>query len=196
VRMTKDQEIHETSFNLIYGNDRKQLNVTAKSPQEAYVWAQGLKILSDAAKRGADISSFKSLDVNKMTHERSNSVLISMGHTKSESLVNMFQKSNDSATLQKLMKRQMQLKRQLKKCIDFVLNKKNYRAIKSKGEFSNVKQKLEKIDTCLRNVKDLLCNENNEKDLSRCKAELFSIAADLDAFKQMLTALVRQQKEL
>jgi len=76
------------------------------------------------------------------------------------------------------------------------LNKKNYRAIKSKGEFSNVKQKLEKIDTCLRNVKDLLCNENNEKDLSRCKAELFSIAADLDAFKQMLTALVRQQKEL
>jgi len=45
-------------------------------------------------------------------------------------------------------------------------------------------------------VKDLLCSENNEKDLSRCKAELFSIAADLDAFKQMLTALVRQQKEL
>jgi len=194
--MTKDQEIHETSFNLIYGNDRKQLNVTAKSPQEAYVWAQGLKILSDAAKRGADISSFKSLDVNKMTHERSNSVLISMGHSKSESLINMFQKSNDTAALQKLMKRQMQLKRQLKKCIDFVLNKKNYRAIKSKGEFSNVKQKLEKIDTSIRNVKDLLCSENNEKDLSRCKAELFSIAADLDAFKQMLTALVRQQKEL
>ncbi|ETO03811.1 inactive phospholipase C-like protein 2, partial [Reticulomyxa filosa] len=50
VKKSKDEEIHETSFTVVYGKDLKQLNVTAKSPKEAYVWAQGLKILSDAAK--------------------------------------------------------------------------------------------------------------------------------------------------
>jgi len=59
-----------------------------------------------------------------------------------------------------------------------------------------VKAKLEKMDTRLRHVRGMLDGEDKTKDLSECKAELFSVAADLDALKQMLTALVRQQKEL
>jgi len=76
------------------------------------------------------------------------------------------------------------------------MTKKNYKVIKSKGEFQNLKVKLEKIDTRLRHVKGILDSENPNKDLSECKAELFSISADLDALRQMLTALIRQQKVL
>ncbi len=48
----------------------------------------------------------------------------------------------------------------------------------------------------LRNVKDSLDSETPSKDISSCKAELFSINADLDALKQKLTAIVRQPKKL
>jgi len=117
VRKTKEEEIHETSFTVIYGKDGKQLNVTAKSPKEAFVWAQGLKILSDAAKRGANISDLKSLDVDKekndAKHGRTDSVVISMNHVRSQSVVNMFQKNTDSNTVVALAKRHVQLKTQL-----------------------------------------------------------------------------------
>ncbi|ETO19469.1 hypothetical protein RFI_17761, partial [Reticulomyxa filosa] len=122
VRRVKDRDIYETSFTVIYGDERNQLNVTAKSPQEAYVWAHGLKILSDAAKRGANISTFKSLDIQNdgpSTHERANSVLISMDHIKHPAGINVFNKNNDTATLETLAKRHTQLKSQLQKCVDF-----------------------------------------------------------------------------
>jgi len=194
------EEVQETSFTVIYGKDSKQLNVTAKSPKEAYVWAQGLKILSDAAKRGTNISDLKSLEVepeSSSKHDRTKSVVISMGrHARTQSVMNMFQKNNDTGTIETVVKRHAQLKLQLQRCADFVMNKKNYRTIKSKGEFKNVKERLEKIDVRLRNAKAMFENEEKSKDLSECKAELFSIAADLDALKQMLTVLIRQQKEL
>jgi len=199
VRKTKEEEIHETSFTVVYGKDRKQLNVTAKSPKEAYVWAQGLKILSDAAKRGTNISDLKSLEVEKSDeskHGRTTSVVISMNHVKSQSVVNMFQKNADTNTVTTLAKRHMQLKGQLQKCVEFVMTKKNYKIIKSKGEFPTLKAKLEQTDTRLRHVKGILDSEDPTKDLSECKAELFAISADLDALRQMLTAIIRQQKEL
>jgi hypothetical protein len=127
VRKTKEEEIHETSFTVVYGKDSKQLNVTAKSPKEAYVWAQGLKILSDAAKRGTNISDLKSLSVKKdesAKHERSNSVVISMDHVRSQSVLNMFQKNNDASTKEPLIKRLVQLKAQLQRCVEFVMVKK------------------------------------------------------------------------
>lgn len=52
-KKTKNKEIQETSFTVVYGKSQKsakKLTVTAKNEKEAYVWAQGLKILSDAAK--------------------------------------------------------------------------------------------------------------------------------------------------
>jgi len=199
VRRIKEEEIHETSFTVIYGKDAKQLNVTAKSPKEAYVWAQGLKILADAAKRGTNISNLTSLDVRKdepPKHDRANSVVISMSHVKSQSVMNMFHKNNGAGTKETLVKRHAQLKIQLQRCVDFVMNKKNYKIIKAKDEFQNVKTKLEQIDTHLRHVKNIFDREDITNDLSGCKAALFSVAADLDALKQMLIVLVRQQKEL
>ncbi|ETO36254.1 hypothetical protein RFI_00808 [Reticulomyxa filosa] len=150
-------------------------------------------------------------------HAKTKSVLISMEHVPSPSVMNMFQKNNDASTVQTLTKRHAQLKAQAQRCIDFLVNKNNYKTIKftfnacfahthkskkkkkkkrSKGKLANVKGKLEKIDTRLRHVKGILESDYGTSDLSECKTELFSVAADLDAFKQMLTALVRQQKEL
>ena len=53
VATKSEKEIKETSFTVVYGKTEektKSLTVTAKNATEAYVWAQGLKILSDAAK--------------------------------------------------------------------------------------------------------------------------------------------------
>jgi len=199
VRRSKDEEVHDTSFTIIYGKDSKQLNVTAKSPKEAYVWAQGLKILSDAAKKGTNVSDLTSLNVEKEKddkHKRTNSVVISMDHVRSQSVISMFQKTDDTATTQALVKRHNKLKENMQKCVDFVMDKKHYKIIKSKGEFQTVKKKLEEIDTRLRNIKGLLDSGDQTVDVSDCKAQLYSVAADLDALKQMLTALVRQQQEL
>ncbi|ETO00745.1 Ran GTPase binding protein, partial [Reticulomyxa filosa] len=131
VRRSKAEDIHETSFTVVYGKDAKQLNVTAKSPKEAFVWAQGLKILSDAAKRGTNVSDLTTLSVeqNDGSKGRTNSVVISMEHVRNQSVMNMFQK-NETATLQNLVKRHAQLKINMQRCVDFVMTKKNYKIIK------------------------------------------------------------------
>merc|ERR1712154_638113 len=58
VEKTKKKDLHETSFTIFYGKPNaaektwKNLTVTAKNDKEAVVWAQGLKILADASKKG------------------------------------------------------------------------------------------------------------------------------------------------
>ncbi|ETO03401.1 hypothetical protein RFI_34009 [Reticulomyxa filosa] len=113
VRLVKDQYIYETSFTAIYGDERNQLNVATKFPQEAYLWAYGLKILSDAVKlgllhicKGSEIATH-SLDIQNdgpSTHERANSVLILTDH----SGINVFNKNNNTAVLEALAKRHTQ----------------------------------------------------------------------------------------
>ena len=225
VEKTKKKDLHETSFTIFYGKgntekEQKQLTVTAKNEKEAFVWAQGLKILSDAAKKGQHLRTLSKnsissnnllnenslsvsskngskLKVNKPKHHKTNSVIISMNNLQRQSVFNVFGKSSESS-VNSLLKQHNRLKQQLQKCVDFVMTKANYRAIANAGQFDKVKAKLEDLDNRLREVKNSLTTnvDNANKELSSVKAELFSCNADLDALKQKLTAIVRRPKQL
>ena len=95
------------------------------------------------------------------------------------------------------MKQHDKHKTQLQKCVDFVLTKTNYKAIANAGQFDKIKTKLENLDGRLRDVKARLTKSDVESsDLSAVKADLYSCAADLDALKQKLTAIVRRPQKL
>jgi len=222
VEKTKKADVHETSFTIFYGkanNEKhwKSLTVTAKNEKEAFVWAQGLKILSDASKQGKHIRTLSknvlpsksepaSPDENdpndplgrRKHFAKTQSVIISMDKLQSKSVMNLFSKSS-AATATSLLKQQAKHKQQLQKCVDFVMTKANYRAIAAAGQFDKVKLKLEDLDNRLRDTKTkLTTNDASDltSDLSAVKAELYSCAADLDALKQKLTAIVRRPQKL
>jgi len=222
VEKTKKAEVHETSFTIFYGkanNEKhwKSLTVTAKNEKEAFVWAHGLKILADASKQGRHIRSMSkqqmyeeeaaaadgdgdaSDPLGRRRHfAKTQSVIISMDQLQSKSVMNLFSKSS-AATATSLLKQQTKHKQQLQKCVDFVMTKANYRAIAAAGQFDTVKLKLEDLDNRLRDTKTKLTTNDAsdlESDLSAVKAELYSCAADLDALKQKLTAIVRRPQKL
>jgi len=217
VEKTKKKDVQETSFTIFYGkanNEKhwKSLTVTAKNPKEAFVWAQGLKILSDASKQGKHIrtlsknvlpanasatASDPSDPLGRRKHfAKTESVIISMDQLQSKSVMNLFSKSS-AATATSLLKQHAKHKQQLQKCVDFVMTKANYRAIAAAGQFDKVKLKLEDLDNRLRDTKTkLTTNDDLASDLSAVKAELYSCAADLDALKQKLTAIVRRPQKL
>jgi len=221
VEKTKKADVHETSFTIFYGkanNEKhwKSLTVTAKNEKEAFVWAQGLKILSDASKQGRHIRTLsKNVLSNQNEKEdqsvdssdplgrrkhfaKTQSVIISMDKLQSKSVMNLFSKSS-AATATSLLKQQSKHKQQLQKCVDFVMTKANYRAIAAAGQFDKVKLKLEDLDNRLRETKTKLTTNDMadlDSDLSAVKAELYSCAADLDALKQKLTAIVRRPQKL
>eukprot|EP01084_Bolivina_argentea_P002391 4410_1 len=134
---------------------------------------------------------------HKRKHHKTESVIISMDKLHRQSVLNIFSKSSESS-VNSLLKQHNRLKQQLQKCVDFVMTKANYRAIANAGQFEKVKAKLEDLDNRLRDVKtQLTTNVDNEtKELSSVKAELFSCNADLDALKQKLTAIVRRPQKL
>jgi len=218
VEKTKKTDLHETSFTIYYGkanNEKmwKYLTVTAKNEKEAFVWAQGLKILADASQKGKHIRTLSKAQIpsnktdnddqssgsNKPGHGRQGSVVISIDKLQRQSVINLFNKSS-SATTTSLLKQHAKHKQQLQKCVDFVMTKANYRAIATAGQFDKVKLKLEDLDNRLRDVKSKLTTNSGDEignsDLSSVKAELFSCAADLDALKQKLTAIVRRPQKL
>merc|ERR1712154_437248 len=189
VEKTKKTDLHETSFTIFYGKSNNQKNwksltVTAKNDKEAFVWAQGLKILSDASKQGKHLRTLSKKQMPTTTnieHDDQNEDIIKRGHHKKQSSVII--------SIDKLLKQHSKHKVQLQKCVDFVMTKANYRAIANAGQFDNR----------LREIKSKLTasNETQEQsDLSSVKAELFSCAADLDALKQKLTAIVRRPQKL
>eukprot|EP00484_Ammonia_sp_Unknown_P020755 CAMPEP_0197024632 /NCGR_PEP_ID=MMETSP1384-20130603/5142_1 /TAXON_ID=29189 /ORGANISM="Ammonia sp." /LENGTH=746 /DNA_ID=CAMNT_0042453047 /DNA_START=51 /DNA_END=2291 /DNA_ORIENTATION=- len=219
VEKTKQKDLHETSFTIYYGkttNDKewKSLTVTAKNEKEAFVWAQGLKILSDAAKKGRHLRSLSTAQIPANLpdnenesgspppkhgghHQKQESVILSIDKLQNQSVLNLFSKSS-SATTTSLLKQHAKHKQQLQKCVDFVMTKANYRAIANAGQFEKVKLKLEDLDNRLRDVKQqLTTNDDLEQSvLSQVKADLFACAADLDALKQKLTAIVRRPQKL
>jgi hypothetical protein len=204
---TKSAEVQETSFTVVYGKTPKStssLTVTAKNEKEAFVWAQGLKMLADHSRKGKDLSKLTDLELEevpesaddvKERHARSGSVVIDMDRMRSASVMSMFSKA-DTATVSALRKKHQSLKAQLQKCVDFVMTKSNYRIIKEKKEFESVKATLESIDIRLRDIKETLSGKSEATDVTTAKSDLFSIHADLDALRHKLTVLVRQQKRL
>lgn len=215
VQKTKKKDLHETSFTIFYGKPDstkkmwKHLTVTAKNDKEAFVWAQGLKILSDASKNGEHLRTLSTSQMgpspqkndndandSKKGHQREESVIISIDKLQKQSVLNLFSKSSQS-TASSLMKQHNKHKTQLQKCVDFVMTKTNYRAIANAGQFDKIKSKLENLDGRLRDVKARLTKSDVESsDLSAVKADLYSCAADLDALKQKLTAIVRRPQKL
>ena len=216
VEKTKNTDLHETSFTIYYGKAQekklwKYLTVTAKNTKEAFVWAQGLKILADASQKGKNIRRLSKAQIPSQSndnddqsvsgmfprHQKQESVIISIDKLQRQSVLNLFNKSSQ-ATTTSLLKQHAKHKQQLQKCVDFVMTKANYRAIAGAGQFDKVKLKLEDLDNRLRDVKSKLTtnDEIENSDLSSVKAELFSCAADLDALKQKLTAIVRRPQKL
>jgi len=68
VEKTKQTDLHDTSFTIYYGSSKqakswKSLTVTAQNAKEAFVWAQGLKILSDAAKQGRHLRTLSKAEI-------------------------------------------------------------------------------------------------------------------------------------
>lgn len=209
----------ETSFTVFYSKSKlstkqklKQLTVTAKNEKEAYVWAQGLKILSDAAKRGQSICRLTNKQLNKESginkHHKTKSVIISMDSMiQQSSLFNTFNKSTESSA-NSLLKQHARLKKELQKCVNFVMTKNNYKAILAAEQFEQVKSTLQTLDNVLRDIKMELTNIDASSvdddgggggvsvDISSLKADLFSCNADLDALKQKLTAIVRRPQKL
>jgi len=199
VQKVKNKELHETSFTILYGPSStdekswKQLTVSAQNEKEAFVWAQGLKILSDAAKKGTNIKDIK-VDPSIATqhkHRKTQSVIISMDQVNRNSFVDIFSKRDDTSSIEALRKQHLRLKEQLKKCADYVMTKSNYKAIKAADQFDNVKNRIEDLETRLQDVGKLLESQNVAQDAAGIKADLFSVNADLDALKQKLTALTR-----
>lgn len=214
--------MHETSFTIFYGKPNaaektwKNLTVTAKNDKEAVVWAQGLKILADASKKGQHVrtlskaqmgashshSASESLSASPQNsqqpgHHKQESVIISIDKLQKQSVLNLFSKSSQSSAAS-LLKQHNKHKQQLQKCVDFVMTKTNYRAIANAGQFDKIKQKLEDLDNKLRVVKAKLTESDDvaPSELSAVKADLYSCAADLDGLKQKLTAIVRRPQKL
>ena len=217
VQKTNKKDVHETSFTIFYGKSVdtqkawKHLTVTAKNDKEAFVWAQGLKILADASKQGRHLRTLSKAQMGasqqqnesnnatpqKPGHHKQDSVIISIDKLQKQSVLNLFSKSSQS-TATSLLKQHNKHKQQLQKCVDFVMTKNNYRAIANAGQFDKIKTKLESLDNRLRVVKAKLTesDEIESSELSAVKADLFSCAADLDALKQKLTAIVRRPQKL
>merc|ERR1712228_768139 len=214
VQKTKKKDLHETSFTIFYGKPKdsekmwKNLTVTAKNDKEAFVWAQGLKILSDASKQGRHLRTLSTSQMGpspqnesnatpkKPGHQKQESVIISIDKLQKQSVLNLFSKSSQS-TATSLLKQHNKHKQQLQKCVDFVMTKTNYRAISNAGQFDKIKTKLEDLDNRLRIVKAKLTKSDvATSELSAVKADLYSCAADLDALKQKLTAIVRRPQKL
>merc|ERR1712083_90947 len=191
VQKTKKKDLHETSFTIFYGKPTdsekmgKHLTVTAKNDKEAFVWAQGLKILSDASKQGKHLrtlstsqmgpspqhndESSQSTPNSKMpTHQKQESVIISIDKMQKQSVLNLFPKSSQS-TATSLLKQHNKHKQSLQKCVDFVMTKTNYRAIANAGQFDKIKTKLENLDNRLRVVKAKL-TESDEVGTSELSA--------------------------
>ena len=77
VEKTKKTDLHETSFTIYYGKEPnekfwKSLTVTAKNEKEAFVWAQGLKILSDSAKQGKHLRTLSKAQIPSANSNDSN----------------------------------------------------------------------------------------------------------------------------
>merc|ERR1712129_415280 len=214
VQKTKKKDLHETSFTIFYGKANeaekmwKHLTVTAKNEKEAFVWAQGLKILADASKKGQHVRTLSKAQMvnesqsaspnnSKPGHRKQESVIISIDKLKSQSVLNLFSKSSQSSA-SSLLKQHNKHKAALQKCVDFVMTKTNYRAIANAGQFDKIKTKLEDLDLKLRAVKVKLTESGDiaPSELSAAKADLFSCSADLDALKQKLTAIVRRPQKL
>lgn len=219
VEKTKKQELQETSFTIFYGKSGqekqwKSLTVTAKNEKEAFVWAQGLKILSDASKQGKHLRTLSknilptpepsrsAMDEGSMDsspgnlHKKEESVIISIDQMQRSSVFDLFGKSSQASTTS-LLKQHAKHKAQLQKCVDFVMTKANYRAIAAAGQFEKVKGTLEDLDSRLRDVKmRLTAPDDSDSMRSKVKADLFGCAADLDALKQKLTAIVRRPQKL
>merc|ERR1712083_777831 len=167
VQKTKKKDLHETSFTIFYGKPTdsekmwKHLTVTAKNEKEAFVWAQGLKILSDASKQGKHLRTLSkntllpennnevqdSAAPTRGRHKKEDSVIISIDQLQRGSMANIFGKSGASTT--SLLKQHAKHKQQLQKCVDFVMTKANYRSIASAGQFEKVKATLEDLDARL-----------------------------------------------
>jgi len=213
---TKKQELRETSFTIFYGKAGaekmwKSLTVTAKNEKEAFVWAQGLKILSDASKQGKHLRTLSKNSISGAGppaddastdsaggghHKKEQSVIISIDQMQRQSMFDIFGKSSAASTTS-LLKQHSKHKQQLQKCVDFVMTKANYKAIAAAGEFEKVKGTLEDLDYRLRDIKQRLSVPDEFDALkSKVKADLFSCAADLDALKQKLTAIVRRPQKL
>ena len=194
--------------------------MTAKNEKEAFVWAQGLKILSDASKQGkhlrtlskntlptpepsrsalendVSVDSSRGGSVKGGHHRKEDSVIISIDQMQRSSMFDLFGKSSQASTTS-LLKQHAKHKAQLQKCVDFVMTKANYRAIANAGQFEKVKGTLEDLDQRLRDVKmRLTAPDDLDAMKSKVKADLFSCAADLDALKQKLTAIVRRPQKL
>jgi len=215
-KKTKKKDLHETSFTIFYGKPNvaekmwKHLTVTAKNDKEAFVWAQGLKILSDASKKGQHVRTLSKAQLGASEshsaspnnaqqpgHHKQESVIISIDKLQKQSVLNLFSKSSQSSAAS-LLKQHNKHKQQLQKCVDFVMTKTNYRAIAQAGQFDKIKQKLEDLDNKLRTVKAKLTESDDiaPSELSAVKADLYSCAADLDGLKQKLTAIVRRPQKL
>merc|ERR1712003_309492 len=100
VQKTKKKDLHETSFTIFYGKPDsaektwKNLTVTAKNDKEAVVWAQGLKILADASKKGQHVRTLSKAQMGAShSHSASESLSASPqnsqqpGHHKQESVI-------------------------------------------------------------------------------------------------------------
>merc|ERR1712244_198468 len=96
VQKTKKKDLHETSFTIFYGKPDstkktwKHLTVTAKNDKEAFVWAQGLKILSDASKQGKHLRTLSKKQMPttaNIEHDDQNEDIIKRGHHKKQSSV-------------------------------------------------------------------------------------------------------------
>jgi len=85
----KNKSYHATSFTILYGasptdeKSWKQLSVTAQNEKEASLWTQSLKILSDAAKKEANIQKTESSSPSEsyQNHSKSQSTVINGSKT-------------------------------------------------------------------------------------------------------------------
>jgi len=204
VQKVKSKDLRETSFTILYGPSStdekswKQLTVSAQNEKEAFVWAQGLKILSDAAKKGTNIKDIK-VDpsiANQHKHRKTQSVIISMDQMNRNAFTDLFAKKDDTSLIETLRKQHTSLKDHLKKCAEFVMTKSTFKILKNADQFDNVKNRIEDLETRLEDVGKLLESQNVSQDIAGIKADLFSVNADLDALKQKLTVLTRTPQVL
>eukprot|EP01083_Nonionella_stella_P017876 50057_1 len=102
-----------------------------------------------------------------------------------------------TATAASLLKQQAKHKAELQKCVDFVMTKSNYKAIAKAGQFDKVREKLEDLDVRFKAIKSKLTSNDDvpNSDLSSIEEELVSCAAELDALKQKVTAIVTRPPE-
>ena len=186
VGKTKRTDLYRTSFTIWYGRDLeslKSLTVTANSVNEAFVWAKGLELLSNALKQGRNLVS---LGRTQLPTDAKN---VRVSHKRA----NLLNKSS-SITAASLLKQYTKCKKMLQKCVDFVMIKSNYRTIANAGQFEKVKLILEELDDRLVDIQYRLWLISTEKisnyHLSLSNHQLSLCNADLDALKEKLLAII------